>query len=144
MFSIRTHLGHLLKAGDLALGYDLYGANCNDIELDKYRGHIPEVILIKKSYEEIRQKTRGKPRSWKLKSLPMEVDDKVRVELDHEQFLNDLEENSDLRSNIPLHKNKEYQPSEVVSLTDDEKLLMEKLMAFNLYEDEYEEDHMEE
>lgn len=53
IFHIRTHLGHLLSPGDNALGYDLYGANLNDSELDKYRGLVlPEVILAKKSYEE--------------------------------------------------------------------------------------------
>ncbi|KAK3030283.1 hypothetical protein RJ639_039866 [Escallonia herrerae] len=78
----KTHLGHLLKPGDYALGYDLYGANTNDAELDKYRGlKLPEAILIKKSYEETRQKKRGKPRPWKLKSLNMELDEpKSRVE----------------------------------------------------------------
>ncbi|WVZ22342.1 hypothetical protein V8G54_000886 [Vigna mungo] len=85
------------QPGDYALGYDLYGANSNDMELDKFKGHIPEAILIKKSYEEKRQKKRGKPRSWKLKSLEMEVDDR-RLDQDkmgseYEQFLKDLEEN---------------------------------------------------
>ncbi|KDP25831.1 hypothetical protein JCGZ_22553 [Jatropha curcas] len=76
IFYIKTHLGHILKPGDQALGYDLYSANNNDIELDKYKGLVlPEVILIKKSYEEKRQRKRGKPRSWKLKSLNMEGDE---------------------------------------------------------------------
>ncbi|XP_022750639.1 uncharacterized protein LOC111299613 [Durio zibethinus] len=72
----RTHQGHILKPGDRALGYDLYGADSNDIELDKYGGLvIHEAILIKKSYEEKCQKKRGKTRSWKLKSLDMELDE---------------------------------------------------------------------
>jgi nonsense-mediated mRNA decay protein 3 len=76
MFYIKTHLGHILKPGDYAHGYDLHGANSNDMELNKYRDlAIPELILVKKSYEEKRHRKRGKPRSWKLKSLNMEVDD---------------------------------------------------------------------
>jgi nonsense-mediated mRNA decay protein 3 len=123
MFSIRTHLGHLLKPGDHALGYDLYGANTNDMELDRYKGYIPEVVLIKKSYEEKRQKKRGKARPWKLKSLNMEVDDKIKVDEDkrdaeYEHFLKDLEENPELRFNISLYQNNDYQPSEVESVTD--------------------------
>jgi nonsense-mediated mRNA decay protein 3 len=55
---VRTHLGHLLNPGDLALGYDLYGANLND-----------EVILVKKSYEK-----KPRTRRWKLKRLPVEED----------------------------------------------------------------------
>ncbi|KAG2379991.1 uncharacterized protein HKW66_Vig0167700 [Vigna angularis] len=58
--SSETHVGNLLNPGDYALGCELYEANSNDMELDKYKGHILEAILIKKSYEEKRQKKRGK------------------------------------------------------------------------------------
>ncbi|XVF14212.1 hypothetical protein REPUB_Repub09cG0038700 [Reevesia pubescens] len=65
-----------VQPGDRALGYDLYGAKTDDAELDNYRGrYLQEAILIKKSYEEKRQKKRGKPRPWKLKSLDMELDE---------------------------------------------------------------------
>ncbi|ESW07469.1 hypothetical protein PHAVU_010G132700 [Phaseolus vulgaris] len=154
IFNIKTHLGHLLNPGDNALGYDLYGANSNDMELDKYKGHIPEAILIKKSYEEKRQKKRGKPRSWKLKSLEMEVDDRKldqdKMLSEYEQFLKDLEENPDMRFNISLYRNKEYQPSEMASVTDGDELpsvpLDELLADLDLSggEDEDEEDDMTE
>lgn len=127
IFSIRTHLGHLLNPGDYALGYDLYSANNNDMELDKYKGLVlPETILIKKSYEEKRLRKRGKPRSWKLKSLDMEVDDskgrtdQEKMNKEYEEFLRDLEENPELRFNISLYRNKDYQPSEMASVTDGE------------------------
>lgn len=152
IFSIRTHLGHLLNPGDHALGYDLYAANNNDIELDKYRGLVlPEAILVKKSYEEKRLKKRAKPRTWKLKSLNMEVDDRSRVDQEktnseYERFLQDLEENPDLRFNISLYRNKEYQPSEKASVTDGEdvpSVPLEELMAdLDLSEEEDEEDSM--
>ncbi|XP_041023813.1 60S ribosomal export protein NMD3-like [Juglans microcarpa x Juglans regia] len=139
IFSIRTHLGHLLNPGDYALGYDLYGANSNDDELEKHKGLIlPEAILIKKSYEEKRQKKRGKPRAWKLKSLDMEVDDrKGRVEQEkmnseYEQFLKDLEENPEMRFNISLYRNRDYQPSEMTSVADGDDLPsvpLEELLA---------------
>lgn len=123
MFMVRTHLGHLLNPGDYALGYDLYGANGNDVEIDKYKGLvIPEAILIKKSYEEKRQRKRGKARAWKLKSLNMEVDTTAKGKTDpekrndeYEEFLRDLEENPELRFNISLYRNKEYEPSEMAS-----------------------------
>ncbi|KAD6795842.1 hypothetical protein R6Q59_020238 [Mikania micrantha] len=129
MFLVRTHLGHLLNAGDYALGYDLNAANNNDTEIDKYKGLvIPEVILVKKSYEETRQKKRGKPRAWKLKNLEMEVDggetrgrvDEEKMVNEYEQFLRDLEENPELRFNISLFRDKDYQPSEMASVTDGE------------------------
>lgn len=154
IFSIRTHLGHLLNPGDHALGYDLYAANNNDMELDKYRGLVlPEAILVKKSYEEKRLKKRGKPRAWKLKSLDMEVDERARVDQEkmnseYEQFLRDLEENPDLRFNISLYRDREYQPSEMASVTDGEdvpSVPLEELMAdLDLSEEEDEEDDMRE
>ncbi|KAL4330743.1 hypothetical protein AHAS_Ahas13G0430600 [Arachis hypogaea] len=153
IFSIKTHLGHLLSPGDYALGYDLYGANTNDIELDKYRGLVlPEAVLVKKSYEEKRQKKRSKPRSWKLKSLSMEVDDKGRIEQDkkisdYEQFLKDIEENPELRFNLSLYRNKEYQQSEMASVTDGEEVpsvpLDELLADLDLSEDEDGDEDME-
>ncbi|KAM3308878.1 hypothetical protein P3S67_010622 [Capsicum chacoense] len=123
-----------------ALGYDLYAANSNDSELDKYKGFVlPDVILVKKSYEEKWQKKRGKPRSWKLKSLNMEMDDNAKgrdheekMNSEYEQFLRDLEENPDLRFNISLYRNKAYQPSEMASVTDGDdapSVPLEELLA---------------
>ncbi|KAI5381247.1 uncharacterized protein LOC127117733 [Lathyrus oleraceus] len=49
-FSIKTHLGYLLKTGDYALGYDLWEANCSDSEIE-LKEHIEDgVMLIKKRY----------------------------------------------------------------------------------------------
>ncbi|KAK6129370.1 hypothetical protein DH2020_036886 [Rehmannia glutinosa] len=154
IFNVRTHLGHLLNPGDYALGYDLYGANNNDIELDKYKGFVlPDVILIKKSYEEKRQKKRGKPRSWKLRSLNMEVDNTTakgrdnaeKMDSEYEQFLRDLEENPDLRFNLSLYRNNEYQPLEMASVTDGEDLpsvpLDELLADLDLSDEEVDDDH---
>ncbi|KAK6931157.1 Nmd3, N-terminal [Dillenia turbinata] len=126
IFRIRTHLGRLLSPGDFALGYDLYAANTNDIDLDKHRGlALPEAVLIKKSYEEKRQRKHRKNRLWKLKSLNMEVDnttkgrvDEQKMNSEYEQFLRDLEENPELRFNISLYHNRDYQPSEMASVTD--------------------------
>lgn len=156
IFNIRTHLGHILNPGDNALGYDLYAANSNDSELDKYKGFVlPDVILVKKSYEEKWQKKRGKPRSWKLKSLNMEIDDNVKgrddeekKENEYEIFLRDIEENADMRFRISLYRNKEYQPSEMASVTDDDdapSVPLEELLAdLDLSEAEDDNDSMRE
>ncbi|KAM3340711.1 hypothetical protein P3S68_028345 [Capsicum galapagoense] len=156
IFNVRTHLGHLLNPGDYALGYDLYAAYSNDSELDKYEGFVlPDVILVKKSYEEKWQKKHRKPRSWKLKSLNMEIDDNAKgrdheekMNSENEQFLRDLEENPDLRFNISLYRNKEYQPSEMASLTDGDDapfVPLEELLAdLDLSEEEADNDSMRE
>ncbi|XP_073035619.1 uncharacterized protein [Primulina eburnea] len=154
IFNVRTHLGHLLSPGGYALGYDLFGANSNDIELDKYKGLVlPEVILIKKSYEEKRQKKIGKLRSWKLKSLNMEIDltskfrdNEEKINSEYEQFLRDLEENPELRFSISLYRNTEYQPSEMASATDGEDVpsipIDELLADLDLSAAEVEDDDM--
>ncbi|KAL6503953.1 hypothetical protein OROGR_025876 [Orobanche gracilis] len=111
IFNVRTHLGRLLNPGDYALGYDLFGANTNDIEMDKYKGlDLPSVVLIKET-----------------QVLNMEVDtsDRVRdggekVASEYEEFKRDIEENPDLRFNLSLYRDENYQPSEVASATDGE------------------------
>ncbi|KAL6581598.1 hypothetical protein OROMI_007521 [Orobanche minor] len=156
IFNVRTHLGRLLNPGDYALGYDLFGANTNDIEMDKYKGlDLPPVVLIKKSYQEKRLKNRGKPRAWKLKSLNMEVDtgDRVRdggekVASEYEEFIRDLEENPDLRFNLSLYRDEKYQPSEMASATDGEDAptvpLDELLDDLDLNDDQVDDEDMRE
>uniref|UniRef100_A0A0C9S8J4 60S ribosomal export protein NMD3 n=1 Tax=Wollemia nobilis TaxID=56998 RepID=A0A0C9S8J4_9CONI len=155
IFNVRTHLGHLLNPGDYALGFDLYGANTNDLELEKYKGlSLPDVVLVKKSYEEKRQKKRCKPRSWKLKNLPIEVEPSSRgraedgkEDQDYEKFLEELEEDQEMRSKIALYRNKNYQQSETASMTDGEDApsvpLEELLNDLTLEDDEHEDEEME-
>lgn len=128
IFSVRTHLGHLLTPGAYALGYDLHGANYNDIELDKYNGLVlPHAILIKKSYEE-ESRNWGKPRSRELKSLNMEINSTVKGKndenLEYELFLRDLEENPDSVFNLSLNSNGEIQPLEMVPTTNGEDVAL--------------------
>ncbi|XP_010528579.1 PREDICTED: 60S ribosomal export protein NMD3-like [Tarenaya hassleriana] len=156
IFYIPTHLGHILKPGDQALGYDLYAANVNDNELEKrgMSGSLPEVILIKKSYEAQRERKKNKPRSWKLKSLPMETSDprgrgdEEKMSKEYEEFLRDLEENPELRFNVSLYRDKDYQPSETASMTDGEGApsvpIEELLIDLKLSDEEEEEDEDEE
>ncbi|KAE8678868.1 importin-5-like [Hibiscus syriacus] len=153
LFYVRTHLGHILKPGDRALGYDLYGVNLNDDDVDKYRDFIlPEVILMKKSYEEKPHRKRGKPRPWKLKSLNIELDESrgrsnvEKMNVEYEEFLRDLEENPELRFNLSLYHNEDYQPSEMASDGEGVPFVpLEELFAdLELTEEEYEEDGMEE
>ncbi|KAI4966011.1 hypothetical protein ZWY2020_046861 [Hordeum vulgare] len=123
VFTVRTHLGHRLNPGDLALGYDLYGANMNDDDMDKalLRQNLPEVILVKKSYEK-----RRRTRRWKLKRLPVEEDlgnkakgEEDRREDEYKKFLDDLELDPDLRLAINLYKNEDYR-SEMASTVGDD------------------------
>eukprot|EP00879_Flechtneria_rotunda_P020112 GHRR01021152.1.p1 GENE.GHRR01021152.1~~GHRR01021152.1.p1 ORF type:complete len:446 (+),score=110.36 GHRR01021152.1:905-2242(+) len=77
VYYARTHLGHILHPGDSAMGYDLANANLVDMDYEAHvnrGGTVPDVILVRKSYEEKRKKTRGRQnRAWKLKHLPIEA-----------------------------------------------------------------------
>lgn len=68
----RTHLGHLLKVGDSALGYNLLDANVNNDEFDKLnKERVPDVVLVKKHYGNMMD--RRSTRNWKLQHLNEEV-----------------------------------------------------------------------
>ncbi|KDP32452.1 hypothetical protein JCGZ_13377 [Jatropha curcas] len=106
IFHVRTHLGHILSAGDSALGYDLYGANSSGLELDQYRDLVlPDAILIKKSYGESSQ--REVKDSYGCTSSLTEMDVNESKPSEYEEFLRDLEENPESRFNISLEESLE-------------------------------------
>ncbi|CAH2247429.1 60S ribosomal export NMD3 [Pelobates cultripes] len=115
-YHTRTHLGHLLNPGDLVLGFDLANCNVNDEFVNKMNPHqVPDVILIKKSYDRSKRQRR---RNWKLKELErdregMDTDD----ERQYQDFLEDLEEDELIRKNVNIYKNENIA---VESDTDEE------------------------
>ncbi|KAL4647647.1 60S ribosomal export protein NMD3 isoform X1 [Arapaima gigas] len=116
-YHCRTFLGHLLNIGDLVLGFDFANANINDEFLNKMNPHhVPDVVLIKKSYDRAR---RVKRRNWKLKEMEkdregMDTDD----ERQYQDFLEDLEEDETLRKNVNIFRDSSKIPVE--SDTDDD------------------------
>ncbi|KAL9649722.1 hypothetical protein ABK040_009537 [Willaertia magna] len=90
-----SHLAHLFEVGDTVYGYDLKNANLNNDDLNSYKKLIiPDVIVVRKKYEwEIQ-------RIWKLQHFCItDLDNK-----DYEDFLNELEEDQDVRSKVLLFK----------------------------------------
>uniref|UniRef100_A0A383VQ78 60S ribosomal export protein NMD3 n=1 Tax=Tetradesmus obliquus TaxID=3088 RepID=A0A383VQ78_TETOB len=113
VFYTKTHLGHILHPGDHALGYDIANANLVNMDFEAHvnrGGAVPDVVLVRKSYEEKRRKTRGRGgRSWKLKHLPIEAgEDRGRNEAaeaaDRERFMEELEEDAEMRARVALYK----------------------------------------
>lgn len=115
-FYIRSHLGGILHPGDLALGYYLSNTNINSDLWDSLdTDNTPEVVLIKKHYTRKTKKMNN--RQWKLKRMAREHNDIVanddsrqakqeqeRAERDYELFLQELEEDQELRQTINLYK----------------------------------------
>ncbi|XP_020647474.3 60S ribosomal export protein NMD3 [Pogona vitticeps] len=100
----RTHLGHLLNPGDLALGFDLANCNLNDEFANKINPHnVPDVVLIKKCYDRTKRQHR---RNWRLKELERDREDMdTEDERQYQDFLEDLEEDEIIRKNVNIYKN---------------------------------------
>lgn len=119
-FTIVTHLGPLLAAGDIVLGYDLASANMNvdaetEATLEKLPIALPDVILIRKSYEH-------KDRAYTLRNLdsvvPVEKpqqeatgENDQQYEADMEDFLQQVDADKEFRSQINLYKKSQQQAS---------------------------------
>uniref|UniRef100_A0A915PR81 60S ribosomal export protein NMD3 n=1 Tax=Setaria digitata TaxID=48799 RepID=A0A915PR81_9BILA len=73
----RSHLGHLLKPGDLVLGYDLRNSNVNCTLLEEMKADmVPDIILVRKNFledleedEEMRKKINIYRHSGKQQSV---------------------------------------------------------------------------
>lgn len=107
-------------------GCNVYSANTNDPELEKYRNlSLPNVVLVKKRYEEKRTRRRGKPRPWKLKALDMEIDpsairqDRENVSNVYERILEEIKEDLEMHAMIALYGDVNYRPqSETAAMID--------------------------
>jgi nonsense-mediated mRNA decay protein 3 len=120
-----THMGGVIKVGDLVEGYDLNALGVLDGDsgllgakdaglsigrmLDKMRGVFkPEVVIVRKHYD--RSGRHHRRRKWKLKHL---VAERVYVmtdleqqqrEKDEEFFMNELEEDFEMRCRINVFR----------------------------------------
>lgn len=119
-FVTLTHLGNLLKPGDLALGYDLTTISFPEGAMKSFRGDAPDVILVRKAYVQRRR------RKWKLKSLGIAAlenqrkSDIEKAAREKSEFLQDLEEDPELWKQVDLYRDDDV--SSVSSeMTDDEQ-----------------------
>lgn len=100
----RTHLGNIIEIGDTVMGYDLRNANHNNAELDTMpESAVPDVVLVKKHYGD--KSLRNRRRKWKLRS--MNADDKNSKNRDYMDFLDDLEEEPEMRTQVNVFHNPE-------------------------------------
>jgi len=127
-YSVTTHLGHLLSAGDHVMGFDLTHANYNDVNFDKLdAASIPDVVIVKKSYTHIHKKR--KRRTWTVQTMakmtyhlePREKSKKKksaaraaqaqeeRDARDKEIFLREIEEDPELRAELNLYRAEDYE-----------------------------------
>jgi nonsense-mediated mRNA decay protein 3 len=102
------------------MGYLLSNTNFNSELFDvlegsnKYSSQIPDVMLVKKFYQ--RSKKSKNKRNWRLKRMNRDEgemlprkQDQEKMERDFEMFLQDVEEDQDLRQGMALYKAQQEQ-----------------------------------
>ncbi|TNY23494.1 RNA binding protein [Rhodotorula diobovata] len=145
IFHTRTHLGAVLKPGDTVLGYLLANSNYNNEAFETLKqDRIPSAVLVRKTFPNRRKQK--KPRNWKLRSMVKHVggeniegadviglgrekaevkskragaSDQAKAEADYERFLQDLEEDEELRQTVQLFKDPSAAQREADAMQDD-------------------------
>ncbi|GAB7361720.1 hypothetical protein MBLNU230_g1767t1 [Neophaeotheca triangularis] len=128
-YNVRTHLGNVLNAGDSVMGYHLTGTQFNNdnfeaIENSKqYSQQIPDVILVKKHYP---RRKKAKSRNFRLKRMAREESEmkplkhqEAQDELDYEQFLQDLEQDPELRQGANLYRSEDRRIEAINEMEED-------------------------
>lgn len=111
----RSHVGYLLKAGDVCLGYDLKETQFVDDEAERQRaaGNFPDVIVVRKLYGSAATASESQPmRPWRLRRLDVVETDtnrrKAAMEdadaMDEEDFLQEVEADKEMRVNMNLYR----------------------------------------
>lgn len=112
-----SHLGHILRAGDTVLGYDVSSANLPEGEASDLRESLPDVVLVRKVYPRIGHDGGKEDRHWKLRELEKDdggdggggvsaARDETAAERDYERFLQQLESDRDMRRQVNLFKSR--------------------------------------
>ncbi|CAM9698813.1 unnamed protein product, partial [Hapterophycus canaliculatus] len=118
--TVISHLGHILRAGDTVLGFDVSSANLPEGEATgELGGSLPDVVLVRKVYPRNEDRESGGggskgDRHWKLGELEKdggdggggisEKRDEAAAEKDYERFLQQLESDKDMRRQVNLYK----------------------------------------
>ena len=111
----RSHVGYLLKAGDICLGYDLKETQFVDdaAERERTAEKFPDVIVVRKLYGSAAKSTESQPvRSWRLRRLDVVEPETNRRKaatddadaMDEEDFMQEVEADKEMRVNINLYR----------------------------------------
>ena len=102
IIEVRTFLGRKMHPGDVYYGYDLTRINISDENeefLSKKKGKIPDIILVKKKYNNYK-------RIFKLKHLKMDVDDDNEENEEEEKEENNENKKSKKKKQKKIKSNK--------------------------------------
>ncbi|KAL8594961.1 hypothetical protein ACOMHN_038758 [Nucella lapillus] len=115
--------------------YDFTSSNLNHAQFEKLKAdRIPDVILVKKVFDRPR---RSRRRNWKLRRMAEGLDTES-VERDYTEFLEDLEEDPEMRQGVNIYKDGSKVTVEMSEAEDDDAptiSLQEMLDDLHLAED---------
>ena len=122
----RSHVGYLMKSGDVCVGYDLGDTNLADEDAEQARmdGSFPDVVVIRKLYggAAVGSSNPQGSRVWRLQRLEVKAGEEEegtrsrnkrqngsaameeRDEMDEEEFLQEVEADKEMRLNMNLYK----------------------------------------
>ncbi|KAL3930928.1 MAG: hypothetical protein SGARI_004339 [Bacillariaceae sp.] len=118
-FEERSHVGYLMKSGDVCVGYDLTETQLVDHDGEEMRssGKLPDLIVIRKLYGGVAagEADAAKKRVWRLQRMDVEVAEDLKSaraakrdaeadDMDEEDFMREVEADRDMRSQMNLYK----------------------------------------
>lgn len=142
-----SHLGYLMKSGDVCVGYDLTEAQLVDDEAEELRtsGKLPDFVFVRKLYGGVAsgESDAAKKRMFKLQRLDVKKGeeesrkkkkdkDADMENVDEEDFMQELEADKEMRTRVNLYKSsatvKESDDNEDGDDEDDQKITLDELL----------------
>mmetsp|Transcript_40626 Transcript_40626/g.45770 ORF Transcript_40626/g.45770 Transcript_40626/m.45770 type:complete len:598 (-) Transcript_40626:262-2055(-) len=136
-FEERTHIGYLMKSGDVCVGFDLTETQFveDDAESMRSSGKLPDVVVIRKLYGGVAsgEADAAKKRKWQLQRLDVQVEESTKSarvtkkdaeadDMDEEDFMREVEADREMRRQMNMYKSKILQDKENESKDDDAKM----------------------
>jgi nonsense-mediated mRNA decay protein 3 len=114
----RSHVGYLMRSGDVCEGYDLKELQFVDDDAEEGRsaGKLPDVVVVRKLYGGVatNEADAAKKRIFRLQRLDVDVAESMRSrsakkdqemeDMDEEDFLREVEADREMRVNMNLYK----------------------------------------
>merc|ERR1712232_444374 len=140
---VHSHVGYLLKSGDICIGYDLTDIQFNSFEdraLDTKKTPLPDIVVLRKLYGANNNQKQN--RMWQLKRLDniqtqetnRKKDDQITMEEDEEDFMREIETDKEMRSLINIYnsgmnlKTENEDDDDVINDDDDQQIKMNELL----------------
>eukprot|EP00804_Cyclotella_cryptica_P012045 CCRYP_004503-RA/>CCRYP_004503-RA protein AED:0.09 eAED:0.09 QI:117/0.6/0.5/1/0.6/0.5/6/409/599 len=140
-----SHLGYLMKSGDVCVGYDLTEAQLVDDEAEELRtsGKLPDFVMVRKLYGGVAsgESDAAKKRVFRLQRLDVKKGeentrkkkkDAEMEDVDEEDFMQELEADKEMRTRVNIYKSdaaaKGNEDKDDGEDEDDQKITLDELL----------------